>query len=208
MADKIVVSNADRFSGGDYRLQLPELPNLVNYVVRGFEHDIRAYSNREWSLTEWTNSVYRTFRHEGQQRGYEVYCSDRTPGFGEYLLDVVWFNPTSYYADLVVESEWKHKEEVAYDFEKLLWVKANLKVMICDPRDCRAGLLPAILQKIRRYPDHREGETYLVIDVCGGATGGAAFPYLWQPLSEGKNPDATFNLLCDQPFKYSLSDAS
>jgi hypothetical protein len=50
---------------------------------------------------------------------------------GEYLLDVIWQNPAPC-ADLLLacESEWGDCGSVCEDFEKLMHVKAPLKLMI------------------------------------------------------------------------------
>jgi hypothetical protein len=189
----------------NYRLHLPELAELVNLILRGFERDIRAYPKRKYRLTEWTNSVYLTLRVTGQDRGYDVNCSDGTPGFEEYLCDVLWFNPETFFPDLIVESEWGENADIAYDFEKLLWMKAKLKVMICDPQKCREEMLPKLLEKIRRYPEHGKGDVYLVIDVAGGPTGGKAYPYVWRSPSDGKHLEPKFERLPDDPrFTYVL----
>lgn len=181
---------------------------MVQSLVSGFKRDISAYTSRKWSLKEWTKSVYLTLRATGQERDYRVYCSDRTPELGGYLFDVVWFNASTFRPDLIAECEWQDIAHIVYDFEKLLWVKAPLKLLICGPETKRDQLLPAILQKIRQYPDHSPGERYLVVDVNGNARGGNAYAYSWQSPENGANSLAEFEPLPESPFPYSFEQTA
>jgi hypothetical protein len=93
---------------------------LVDVLLRGFERDIAAYPNHQTSLGDWTDSVFRTLRGHGEKLGKEVYCARGAPECGEFMLDLVWFNPSTCRADLAVECEWGKPSDIAYDFEKLL----------------------------------------------------------------------------------------
>ncbi len=111
----------------------------------------------------------------------------------------------TYRLDVSIECEWGNPKAVAFDFEKLLYVKSLLKVMICNPQTA-AGKdmdpLPEILAKIRRYPDHVAGEHYLVVDVRGHRSGGEARAYCWEVENSGAHPEATLKELPESPFTY------
>lgn len=175
---------------------------VVQSIVDGF-CAIRAYPGGKPKLKEWTDCVYKALRVMGESRGYEVYCSDGKKGYGEYLLDVVWFHPLTFHADVAVECEWKEGPDIAYDFEKLLWTKASLKMMICDPQRRNADALRDITAKAARYHYHLAGERYVLLQVNGTPTGGEARAFSWHVNSSGRHEHVSFAAI-DRSFPYSL----
>jgi hypothetical protein len=178
------------------------LRELVDALLAGFSRDIRADPHRKDVLRDWTQSVYRSCRKLGEQYRHDVFCSDGKSGHCEYLLDIVWFNPHTYRPDLVIECEWGNVSAVTFDSEKLLWSKAPFKVLICDPQN--GNPLPAISEKIRKYPDHLEGETYAVIIVGGYPGGGETRVFSWKPSHQGPHTEVNFLEIPESPFHYVL----
>jgi len=84
---------------------------------------------------QWTRAVLGFFRDIGTREGFKVH-PDRTLGyFGrEYLVDLCWLkeSPTEHWMELAMESEWGNKYEATYDFEKLLYLNAPLKLFVCS----------------------------------------------------------------------------
>ncbi len=80
----------------------------------------------------WTTAVKTVLSCVGTTKGYDVQCSG-LEGAHEWLLDVVWRtdSETSMGVSLGCESEWNEdSQEVILDFQKLLCIKAPLKLMI------------------------------------------------------------------------------
>ncbi len=196
MSDTLVISQRD----------------LVDVIVTGLQripaYDRAVPGNRRAILTEWTSSVRSSLKLAGEERDEEVYCERGRPKQGEFLLDMIWQNPETLNVDVGIECEWGDCGNVAYDFEKLLLIKAQLKVMICDPETQTGRKLnpfPEILERTRRYSGHLAGEKYLVINVNGGPKGGRARAYVWDVPSSGPQPNADFSELPGSPFRYKFS---
>ena len=79
----------------------------------------------------------------------------------------MWWNPITFRPDAAFESEWGTIEHILYDFENLLYIKYSLKVLICDPQTRRDRLIPELVNRIKRYPDHVVGERCFFINVHG-----------------------------------------
>jgi hypothetical protein len=186
-------------------LEVPHIHDLVKKLLSGFERNIPAYPNGRTNLRDCTSSVLETMRQEGNSQSFHVYCSDGTRDHSEFLLDVVWFNPQTARPDLIAESEWGDTGAVAYDFEKLIWVKARLKLMVCDPQSKRHELLHSLNEKLRRYPDHLGGDQYHVLNLNGTPRGGAPRLYSWSASESGRHEDAELTEMHrESPFVYVL----
>ncbi|HUI81187.1 MAG TPA: hypothetical protein VLY24_24850 [Bryobacteraceae bacterium] len=147
-------------------------------------------------------------RELGSARGEQVRCTDGTAGPNEFLVDVMWYNPDTHRPDAVFESEWKSIDEILYDFQKLLYLKCPLKVLICDPAPAhRPRLIPGLIELLKRYPDHVAGEQYVVINVKGSSFGGEADCYTWEVPRSAANPaDIRFSMIEGSPFTYTLRE--
>jgi len=179
---------------------------LVQSLLRCFEEKIYAYPGGRTSYREWTAAVNCALRELGERRGEKVYCSDGKPGFGEYLVDVMWWNSSTFRPDAVFESEWGAIGEILDDFEKLLYLKCSLKVLICDPPPVhRHRLIPELVNRIKRYPDHVAGERYIVINVKGHPAGGETDCYAFEIQgSSPKGSDIQLSAVAGSPFTYTL----
>jgi len=117
---------------------------------------------------DWTTKLLAWFRAEGKKIGFDVYPDPDTPWHSEYLLDLVWcIEKGNAYAGLVLalESEWSQTwSDILDDFDKLLDVKAPLKVLLCDPSSSQIRDLPGhIGHQIREHQNRVPGEQYLVV---------------------------------------------
>jgi len=179
---------------------------VVQSLLRCFEERIYAYPSGRTSYGEWTAAVNVALRGLGETRGEIVYCSDGKPLFGEYLVNIMWWNPATFRPDAVFESEWKGIEEILYDFEKLLYLKCSLKVLICDPPlGQRDRLISELVNRIKRYPDHVAGERYIVINVKGNPFGGETECYEWNVPRNVEEAGLQFSMVAGSPFRYTFT---
>ena len=81
------------------------------------------------------------------------------------MLDCLWKKGTSYC--LGAESELGGKAEVLDDFEKLLWTKFPMKILIfvTPDGDAHKELHEQIRGYIEQHPYHRKHETYLFFEI-------------------------------------------
>ena len=100
----------------------------------------------------------------------------------EFMVDLCAFEGQRMI--LAVESEWlPEPENTFYDFRKLLYLKAPLKVMICDsPSFVRDRLKPAAAF-LAQYPDHLAGEEYIIFNFRGNR--GVLNCHRWKPARDG-----------------------
>ncbi|MFZ0521620.1 MAG: hypothetical protein WAL95_11390 [Candidatus Acidiferrales bacterium] len=119
------------------------------------------------SFKEWTRVHYKAFEKLGRESGFEICRS----GTGGYLLDLIWYSQSSHEIALGLEMEWGTEtstELVSYDFEKLLHIKAPLKVMIFQTRNHDVQSAP-IRRKLEteymaKFSKHMSKEQYLLVE--------------------------------------------
>jgi hypothetical protein len=108
---------------------------LVSQLVAGVSSQVTPESTR----TVRTEAVKSSLRSLGKSLGRTV-APDPTEQQPEFMLDLVWFrNKKSIDIDLAVESEWGKAVEILNDFEKLLPIKAPLKLMVYESSDRRSS---------------------------------------------------------------------
>jgi hypothetical protein len=82
----------------------------------------------------------------------------------EKLYDVVWLSGRALL--LAAEIEWRQDpKEIEYDFEKLLYAKSPLKLMVHQRQGQDQGVLPRLKEILVQYGGHVEGEKYIVIQL-------------------------------------------
>lgn len=117
---------------------------------------------------DWTKAVKATLLDIGVEKGCYV-APHAELRQGEYMLDIVWFR-NSDTADIVlaVECEWGGKRNVLEDFDKLLHIKAPLKVMIFSTsrhdEQAQAVLKEIQASYMEKFTQHVEGEHYILIE--------------------------------------------
>jgi hypothetical protein len=130
---------------------------------------------------DWTRTIKEALSRYGEEKGFRVYSSLTRSGkrAGEWLLDIVWYNTTTGTISLAVESEWGNENDVLDDFEKLLCVKAPLKVMIYFAY--KGSLISGFEQYLSVFDHHVQGEKYLVIEFHGSNS----CVYMYEVLENG-----------------------
>jgi hypothetical protein len=126
---------------------------------------------------EWSKTIIGWFRDQGKALGFDVY-PDRGVKWQhpEYLNDLCWcveedWTPRTVMGAvyhglvLVLESEWDQSwDEILDDFDKLLDVKAPLKVLICGPTRPQLEIFPErISGQIKAHMHQVPTERYLVL---------------------------------------------
>lgn len=125
------------------------------------------------SIPEWTEAVYRYFYKEGIENGFRVWAKPNVlvEGRQEYIVDLCWSKELgSEYKDymgleLALESEWStSKDEIMWDFCKLVDIKSFLKVMVICVREEEVNTMiqemTGTIKKSRiKFPD----ENYLIV---------------------------------------------
>ena len=87
------------------------------------------------------------------------------------MLDVLWCSGTLACAGIALacESEWQYADDVSYDFQKLLVVKAPLKLLTYSGRKSMAEAIRArVKQDLELYPYHVTGEEYIFVGLDFG----------------------------------------
>lgn len=83
----------------------------------------------------------------------------------EWVLDVIWKKGSAYC--LGVESELGHKDEVLDDFEKLLWTKFPIKILVfvIHAENSHKELHRQLREYIEQHPYHQGYERYLFFEI-------------------------------------------
>jgi hypothetical protein len=82
---------------------------------------------------------------------------------------------------LAVESEWGPIGAIIHDFRKLLYIKCDLKIMICGSGGER--LCSRLEEIASRYPRHTAGEQYIILDVSEPEL--CIRSYIWTATADG-----------------------
>ncbi|HEX9221876.1 MAG TPA: hypothetical protein VF860_00965 [Candidatus Acidoferrales bacterium] len=92
--------------------------------------EIKLRLNSRSTSRQWTNTLKAVLQEiaNGVDEDYVVWHSQSQ---GEFMLDLVWRRSKSC-PDLLLamESEWGNEDEVLTDFEKLMHIKAGLKLRL------------------------------------------------------------------------------
>ena len=80
----------------------------------------------------WTKEITCRISCKGKSRGFETYSKYHG---GEWCYDLCWverYDGLTKSLPIALECEWNRSPEIEDDFEKLLWSRAQLRVMIFD----------------------------------------------------------------------------
>jgi hypothetical protein len=112
-----------------------------------------ARADIDYHYRYWTSGVIRRIGYIGEEERFEVYS---TFHYKERLYDLCWVEKDGGLTKslpLALECEWDHsgnvnryRREIEYDFEKLLWSCASLRVMVFE---CWYPNEPAVTVKDR-----------------------------------------------------------
>jgi len=167
--------------------QLPEDPgkiaNEIETEVRQLVKDGRP---------DWNEKIKEVLRKLGKKEGYDVY-PDPEERNREWLLDVIWLDRKTGAIRLAAESELGKKGEVLNDFQKLLCIKASLKIMIYYVY--KKPFLREFESYMTKFDQHVMGEHYLLIEFAPGPTGPADRAYLYPVPRHGRLTKVEFRPL-------------
>ncbi len=124
-----------------------------------------------------SNSVKHALDKLGASLGYNVFLTDseRLRTERDWLLDVVWWEPGRGMA-LAANCRWGNAGQIAHDFQRLLGVKAPLKLIVFGSRHAGAERqdislrtdIDAILQVLGTYlidfSQHVAGEVFALLE--------------------------------------------
>lgn len=137
-------------------------------IYTAFRNWFIKQSGFRWgeSRRNWTPRIKRFFGLLGQQDGFTSVYTRRIPRQSEYLVDLVWkIERPRRYLELALESELSGKRsEIMKDFEKLLDVKANIKVGLFQLNsDIGEDLIEKMRDKLLEQAYPISSEKYLII---------------------------------------------
>lgn len=124
-----------------------------------------------------TTSIKHALEKLGASLGYRVFYTPlrRPRDPNEWLLGLAWWQPGRGTA-LACECQWGNAGDIVHDFERLLAVKAPLKLMIFCSRQAGAeredvllrtdadAILQALGASLIDFTQHVEGETYVLLE--------------------------------------------
>jgi hypothetical protein len=157
----------------------------------------------------WTKALYEVL----DSLGAECRCVTRhelAQSGTEKLYDLIWLSAEGKLLTLATEIEWKQSlDEITYDFEKLLYAKAPLKLMIHQRQDEKT--LPVLIRTLAAYRGHVEGEVYIVIQLSDRKRRKrprrlVAWSFSVPPTSDGTlaEKDVEFRPVAGSPFLWTL----
>jgi hypothetical protein len=141
-----------------------EVTNAIETSLASLPEPLRGKGDRAWTM-----KIKEVIGSLGEKYGWDVCTSGFPDRFDpEWLYDLIWFrnDSDSHLSEvyLVMESEWgKGRDEIKYDFEKLLLAKATLKVMVfqTDDKDT-SGIFNFLKEGIHAFQKHSAEETYIL----------------------------------------------
>lgn len=123
----------------------------------------------------WTEAVKELLKQRAQakQNHLVFYGTSATEPIHshEWLLDAAWYFRSNEVEGilLALESEWNHSpNDVAYDFSKLLAVKAPLKIMLFEDPKGLPAYIDALDSLGRKWLQHAEGDVIYAINFSNG----------------------------------------
>lgn len=149
------------FRGGGSAAFLDEISRKL---VDGLPPDKLSDPNAKYAL--WTAVITNRLCEMGASQGF-LACGHGAKDNGEWLLDVVWMRREGHEVVLAVESEWGKPGDVEDDFDKLMSIKAQFKLLFFGVKSNKCSeMIKRLELLLRKYPYHLEGEEYLAVNVA------------------------------------------
>jgi len=102
---------------------------------------------------------------------------------------------------LAAESEWHQGDfDIKQDFQKLLYVKAPIKVFVCWPSRV-VDPIPICSGGLASFAQHVRGEKYLLVEL--GRSASAVRGFGWEASNDGQCPSARFQEISGSPLLWS-----
>jgi hypothetical protein len=142
------------------------MPTNPDRIFRDFRDWLINESGLSWgdSLKDWTGKIKKHFRELGESQQYKPVLTSKDAK--EYLVDIVWkCEGPDRYLSLAMESELSKRErDILEDFEKLVDIKAHLKVGLFHLRS--SAKIDTLIKEMKGILNKQLitfNETYLVI---------------------------------------------
>lgn len=146
------------------------IQRICEELFKRFLTDFQALECLKKDYIQYFTSDLLTYFHKlGQTLGYKTYGSyNPSPEGTEYLVDQCWYveGQSGIWMELALEQELSYDtlDSIKEDFEKLLDIKAFVKVGIFIPRKPeREDVLKLMQELIVRHMINIPGEQYLII---------------------------------------------
>lgn len=135
----------------------------------------------DMSSASWTRAVKKVLHDLMPRKGMRFFASYKSEKekHHEWLVDVAWYQSDRKNLAFVAESEWaswfKKKPRkidlIRDDFEKLMSMKAPLKLMIfeSDDLDQQKAIIGALERYLGESDQNVPGERYLLVDFNNGS---------------------------------------
>ena len=156
------------------KIEDDKLDELEKNIISEFEsNNFNNIPHKEWKQKQWTEKINNAVGCILRQRGYKVYASNcKEADNGEWLYDLTGIEEKGGYFKsfpLVLESEWKgcnqkkYKDEILYDFRKLIVSRADHRVMIFEVghKEKKENVVEPFLQHVRNCRHSMAGDRYL-----------------------------------------------
>ena len=153
------------------------------------------------TLQHWTRATKDILTEFVLERGWKPVSTGIRNH--EFLLDFLAVNEETSDIELAVEGEWGTLGAILHDFRKLLYVKADVKVMICRPAAGNAFLCSRVEEVASKYPRHVAGETYVLVDVSEPDT--MLRSYVWRAEADGPAEVRFQRFMRNVPFSFSAA---
>ena len=154
-------------------MAIADVEKLLPKIREGLEEAFEILQKEANGNGDWTRGVLNAMNRLAEKlsddlgKGIQVCPNKMSPkGAGEWLLDLIWYRMTDddeHLREIVLamESEWSHYTwDVKYDFEKLLVVRAPIKILIAEKY--HGDVLSMVEGELKSYADSGIGETYLI----------------------------------------------
>ena len=145
------------------------MDDLEQVIWRALDKYSQIVEKQQLSDGQWTKEIFAELGSIGKGRGYKICASGFKPEFeAEWLFDMTWYKyngDKSLSIGLVAESEWSYdRNEIKWDFEKLLAAKADHRLMIFQSStEGIKEIIENFKEEIRNFMYSYEGDRWLFV---------------------------------------------
>ena len=141
----------------------------------------------------WTAAIKTELCSLGGEFDFWVYASGcEVADGGEYLYDVTWLDYegdllTS--AALVVECEWKNLDHIDEDFQKLLFPRADIRLMIFDGSTYQPythDIMEHLAKQIRHFQHSSDSDSWLFAAWESDEESARGWRFRWYTVRRGE----------------------
>jgi hypothetical protein len=177
---------------------LGQPPIEPDVLARTLVHELAQAVQLQGSQADWTGILKEILRNMGKKLNHVVSPDPEGEEPKQFLLDLLWWkNKDVMDIVLAVESEWGKREDVWFDFGKLMVVKSPLKLMVFE-KQAKETVRTIEEGYMRKYDQHIEGEYYLLLEFDTKNKVARSFHY--RVPSSGRLNGVTFRIL-EVPFR-------